>query len=226
MITSLRNCSPQDAVQGLTDEDAVPDLPQAPVSAPGDLWILGSHRVLCGDATAPANAGANTVSILLGNGNGSFQSALTVAASVNPTSVAAADFNRDGRLDMVVANATPIPGTVSLLLGFGNGYFQLPRAFSVEMNPSFVVVSDFNLDGKPDLAVANAASGTISVLMGLGDGLFATPLTFDVGGAPVWMVATDVNADGKPDLVVANRSSGTVSVLLNNTPKPFQDIIN
>src|SRR6266481_1551086 len=92
MITSLRNCSPQDAVQGLTDEDAVPDLPQAPVSAPGDLWILGSHRVLCGDATAPANVGANTVSILLGNGNGSFQSALTVAASVNPTSVAAADF--------------------------------------------------------------------------------------------------------------------------------------
>jgi hypothetical protein len=76
------------------------------------------------------------------------------------------------------------------------------------------------------LAVANAASGTISVLMSLGDGLFATPLTFDVGGAPVWMVATDVNADGKPDLVVANRSSGTVSVLLNNTPKPFQDIIN
>jgi hypothetical protein len=127
---------------------------------------------------------------------------------------------------LVVANATPIPGTVSLLLGSGNGYFQLPRAFAVGTNPSFIVVSDFNLDGKPDLAVANAASDTISVLIGLGDGVFATPLTFDVGAAPVWMVATDVNADGKPDLVVAHSSSGTVSVLLNNTPLPFQDLIN
>ena len=66
----------------------------------------------------------------------------------------------------------------------------------------------------------------MSVLIGLGDGVFATPLTLDVGAAPIWMVATDVNADGKPDLVVANSISGTVSVLLNNTPMPFQDLIN
>jgi hypothetical protein len=154
---------------------------------------------------AVANSYANTVSILLGNGNGTFRSALLMAAGANPSSVAAADFNRDGKLDLAAVNASPIPGTVSLLLGLGNGFFQPPLALasSVETNPTFVVVGDFNLDGKPDLAVANTASGTISVLMGLGNGLFATPLTFDVGAAPVWMAVTDLNADGKPDLVVA-----------------------
>ena len=139
-----------------------------------------------------------------------------MAAGANPASVAAADFNRDGKLDLAVVNASPIPGTVSPLLGLGNGFFQPPLASSVETNPTFVVVGDFNLDGKPDLAAANTASGTISVLMGLGNGLFATALTFDVGAAPVWMAVTDLNADGKPDLVVAKSSSGTVSVLLNS----------
>jgi hypothetical protein len=149
-----------------------------------------------------------------------------MAAAANPASVAAADFNRDGKLDLAVVNASPIPGTVSLMLGLGTGYFQPPLAFPVETNPTFILVGDFNLDGKADLVVANTASGTISVLMGLGNGLFATPLTFGVGAAPVSMAMSDLNGDGKPDLVVANSSSGTVSVLLNNTPMPFQDIIN
>jgi hypothetical protein len=142
---------------------------------------------------AVANTNAATVSIVLGNGDGSFQSALTMAAGANAASVVAADFNRDGKLDLAVVNASPLPGTVPVLLGLGNRFFQPPLAFPVETNPSFVLVRDFNLDGNLDLAVANAASGSISVLMGLGNRLFATPLTFDVGATPVWMVATDVN---------------------------------
>jgi uncharacterized protein (TIGR03437 family) len=168
---------------------------------------------------------SNTVSILLGIGNGTFIPALAMLAGENPASVAAGDFNHDGKLDLAVANATPVPGTVSILPNVGNGFFQFTLAFSVETNPTFLVAGDFNLDGELDLAVANTASNTISVLQGLGNGIFAPGLNFLVGAAPVWIGVADLNTDGKPDLLVANRSSGTVSVLLNATRTPSRPVI-
>jgi hypothetical protein len=93
------------------------------------------------------------VSVLLGNGNGTFQSRQTFATGQKPASVTVADVNGDGRLDLAVANASG--RTVSVLLGNGNGTFQAARSFATGMGPYSVSVGDLNGDGRIDLATAN-----------------------------------------------------------------------
>jgi len=167
---------------------------------------------------AVANIGSNSVSILLGIGNGTFQRALDFAAGPLPTFVVQGDFNGDGKLDLAVANETGFStGTVSVLLGVGNGTFQAPLSFTVGGNPSSLVAADFNQDGKLDLAVANTASNTVSVLLGIGDGTFQSALDFTVGSGPAWIGVADFNGDNRPDLVVANSLSNTLSILINST---------
>src|SRR5205807_3111862 len=124
------------------------------------------------DLAAP-NSGSNDVSVLLGNRDGTFRAALTFAAGSGPYSVAVGDFNGDGRPDLAVANYGSMqqPGTTILvLLGNGDGTFRAATTNTVDRNPSFVVVGDFNGDGKPDLAAANFGSYTVSVSLGNGDG--------------------------------------------------------
>src|SRR5207302_11018786 len=113
------------------------------------------------------NFGPAYVSVLLGNGDGTLQAPLTIAAGLAPQSVAVGDFNGDGRLDLAMANASD---TISVLLGNGDGTFQPVRTFAAGRTPSSVAVGDLDRDGKLDLAVANAASGSVSVVSGNGDG--------------------------------------------------------
>src|SRR5439155_1700338 len=124
----------------------------------------GCHGYLC-------NTSSTTVSVLLGNGDGTFQAPRTFVAGIGPNSVAVGDFNGDGILDLAVANY--ISWTVSVLLGSGDGAFRavLP-ALSPDRGPTSVVVGDFNGDGIQDLAVAHYRSTTVSVLLGHGDGTF------------------------------------------------------
>src|SRR5262252_3586540 len=93
---------------------------------------------------------------------------------VNPASVAVGDFNGDGRLDLAVANEGTFPlyadGSVSVLLGNGDGSFQEPRNVGAGTVPRSVAVGDFNGDGVLDLAVANQSSADVSVLLGNDDG--------------------------------------------------------
>ena len=103
---------------------------------------------------AVANEGSDNVSILLGNGDGTFQAAVDYGAGTDPDSVAVGDFNGDGKLDLVVANDDS--NNVSILLGNGDGTFQAAVNYGVSA-PSSVAVGDFNGDGKLDLAVANCA---------------------------------------------------------------------
>src|SRR3989442_975233 len=99
---------------------------------------------------AVANNYSNDVSVLLGNGDGTFQPAQSYVVGNYPGSVAVGDFNGDGRPDLAVTNA--ISNTVSVLLGNGDGTFQPAQSFAAGLNPYSVAVGDFNGDGRPDLA--------------------------------------------------------------------------
>jgi len=114
---------------------------------------------------AVTDYGANTVFILLGNGNGTFQPPTSIAVGNEPYALVAGDFNNDGKLDLAVANYGG--NSITLLLGNGNGTFVQASGspYAVGDAPSAIVAADFNGDGKLDLAVANSADGTISILL-------------------------------------------------------------
>jgi hypothetical protein len=165
---------------------------------------------------AVTNSGANTVSILLGNGNGTFGTRVDYATGLAPAAVAAGDFNHDGIMDLVVANQAN--NTVSILLGSGGGGFKPQKVYSTGDQPFAVAIADLNGDGNLDLAVANQAGNTVSILFGNGDGTFAAHLDYAAGESPVALAAGDFNGDGKLDLAVANdvTTAGTVTILLNH----------
>src|SRR5205814_8398022 len=117
-----------------------------------------------------------TVSVLLGNGDGSFQPVRFFSAGAAMSkSLAAGDFNGDGKVDLIVANAGS--NNVSMLLGNGDGTFQAALTFAVGDHPQFVAVGDFNGDRKLDVAVASYNTNTVGVLLGSGDGTFANLAT-------------------------------------------------
>ena len=161
---------------------------------------------------AVTNGSANTVSILLGKGDGTFQAAVNYGAGSNPVSVAVGDFNGDGKADLAVANY--VSNNVSVLLGNGDASFQPAVNYSVGSYPDSVAVGDFNGDGKADVVVANTNNEDMSVLLGNGDGTFQAAVNYAMGSNP-WSVAVgDFNGDGRADLAVANEGSNNVSILL------------
>ena len=168
--------------------------------------------------TSNSNGSSSTVSVLLGKGDGTFQTKTEYAVGINPNSVVAADVNGDGKLDLVTSYSSN-PGSVSVLLGKGDGSFQTKTDYTVGLNPNGVAVGDINGDGKIDLVTSNSFNpGSVSVLLGRGDGSFQTKTDYSVGLYPSSIAVGDVNGDGKPDLVVTNSSSNSVSVLINKTP--------
>ncbi len=211
----------------------------APSFAPQVTFAVGAgpFSVVVGDFNgdgkpdlAIANNGDGTVSVLLnrtpaGATTPSFAPHVTFTVGAIPFSVAAADFNGDGRPDLVVANEGE--ATVSVLLdttavGATAPTFAPQTTFTVGPNPEAVAAADFNGDGRPDLVVANEGGGTVSVLLnttvdGATAPTFAPQSTFTVGGAPDGVAVGDFNGDGRPDLVVANFGNATASVLLDST---------
>ena len=150
----------------------------------------------------------------------SFTAPHPLGVDLGPWAVATADFNGDGALDLAVVNY--LPGTVSVLLGNGDGTFRpTPIFFGGDNGPSSVAVGDFNGDGRPDLVLANFKSTTVSVFLGKGDGTFSMPLLFSAGTSPAFAAVGDFNGDGKQDLAVANYFSTTVSVLLGKGDGTF-----
>ena len=174
------------------------------------------------------NRFSNSVSMLIGKGDGTFAPPVTSALGSyrlsHPVSLAVGDFNRDGKSDLAVANlgTTPtIAGSVSILLGKGDGTFGDAVNYSVSVFPASIAVGDFNGDGKSDLAVVNQDSGNVSILLGNGDGTFGTAVNYNAGFGPDAVVIGDFNGDGKSDLAVANAGSGDVSILLGNGDGTF-----
>jgi hypothetical protein len=178
-----------------------------------------------------------SLSVLMGNGNGTFQSAVSYSAGEGPTGVSVADFNGDNNMDVVVTNYhsgnSINPGNVSLWLGNGDGAFGAPVMYSVGYGPTSVATEDFNGDGNQDLAVTNwGNSNSVSVLLGNGNGAFQPTVNYAAGNGPYFVAVGEFNGDNKVDLAVANfRYSdveSTVSILLGNgdgtfgTPQNFR----
>jgi len=166
-----------------------------------------------------ANLYSNTVSVLLGKGNGTFNPAVEYSTPAGNFSVTVGDFNGDGKLDLAVAGG----GGVSMLLGNGDGTFQ-PYVF-YPAGSFFVATGDFNGDGKLDLVTVNNngnGNGTVGVLLGNGDGSFQAPVYYAVGLGPYSVAVGDFSGNGKLDLAVPNYAGGTLSVLMGNGDGSFE----
>lgn len=210
-----------------------------------DLAIVNA----CGSDLTCSSKG--TVSILLGNGDGSFTAAAaSPSTDYTPTYVAVADFDGDGNLDLAVANScggtnqsscaqNPTNGDVTVLLGDGTGNFTLKSTNGTDPNPTWVAVGDFENNGTLDLVTANAGTPsargtTLTVMIGKGDGTFSTKSVPSQGISPTSVAVGDFNGDGILDLAVANScgtdtscsSAGKVAVLEGDGSGGFSTLLS
>ena len=214
--------------------------------AVADMNGDGHPDLLVANQCAGSNCQNGGIGVLLGNGDGTFQPAVTYnSGGVEASSVAVADVNGDGKLDLLVANICVTPdncsyGSAGVLLGNGDGTFQAAVTYnSGGVDTYSIAVADVNSDGMPDLLVANqcasssscANGGSVGVLLGNGDGTFQPQVSYNSGGYWAHSIAmADVNGDGHPDLLVANQcasssscaNGGSVGVLLGNGDGTFQ----
>src|SRR3989442_222466 len=174
------------------------------------------------------------VSVLLGNGDGTFQPARTFAVFIgrfqsSHRSIAVGDFNGDGVQDLAVAiKGFHGHGDVSVHLGNGDGTVRAALYLNTGGSPWFITVADFNGDGVQDLAVATYDTDNMicpceytQSWLGNGDGTFTRRAAVYVTN-PQSLAVGDLNGDGRPDLAVANPMDNTVSVLLGNGDGTFQ----
>ncbi|TMQ62837.1 MAG: PKD domain-containing protein [Candidatus Eisenbacteria bacterium] len=163
---------------------------------------------------------SQTLTILRGNGDGTFDRRDDFPVGESPYSATAADFNGDGHPDIVMVDSTL--DVVSVIDGIGGCLFGHRRDYQVGVRPAHVKVGDWNADGRLDLAVTDEGGGTISILMGAGDGTFGPRTAYSIGLDPCYSDAGDLNGDGYPDLVTANEQSNTLTVLLGNGDGTFR----
>lgn len=184
---------------------------------------VGDFNADAKDDVAVTNQNSHTVGVLMGNGDGTFQTAAVFSVGINPRSVAVGDINKDGKADLVVGNETG--GNLSLLIGIGDGTFQSAQSYGPIDRPEFIRIADLNGDANPDLAIAGFG-GQVFVSLGLGDGTFQAPAVYSTGRASMSVDARDFNNDGQLDLAVANQDSSDVSILFGNGDGTFQSAVN
>jgi hypothetical protein len=163
----------------------------------------------------------NTVTVLLGNGDGTLQAPTLYSAGPAPMmtlSVAVADLNGDGKPDLATADYNGTNGTLSVLLGDGTGAFPAYRTYAAGDSPSSVAVADVNGDGRRDLITTNSGGNTVNVLLGVGDGTFRAARNYYAGASPFAVAAGAFNGDAFPDLAVVRTGStaGSLAVFLND----------
>ena len=227
---------------GDVNKDGKPDLIVANECTVSNSCGFGNGDVLIG--------------VLLGNGDGTFQPAVTFSAGGVGIPVAhpltLADVNKDGKLDLLISNCASFDncgtGGVAVLLGNGDGTFQAEVNYSPGgFRSNFVAVGDVNKDGKLDLVVANECDndincgvgtlGSVGVLLGNGDGTFKPAVAYESSGYNAAAVALgDVNGDGKLDMLIANQcasapncsngANGSVSVLLGKGDGTFSPAVS
>jgi hypothetical protein len=175
---------------------------------------------------AVVNMGANTVSVFLGNGDGTFKPPTTVVTGSAPTSIVAAAFNPSAPsiIDLAVTNSTD--NTLEVFIGNGDGTFQKGVTYNTGVTPNYVAAADVDVDGILDLVVtdsgvatsSNSVGNSVSVFLGNGDGTFIKPgstrLDFPAGTNPTSITIADFNADGLPDLAVTATGDNSFALLL------------
>src|SRR5713226_5352109 len=188
--------------------------PQSGCFSPAVSYAIGSNprAVVFGDFNKDgkldmATAGfGNSICISLGNGDGTFQNAHCYGSGLEAftsNSLAVADFNKDGNLDLVIASDNT--NSVAVLLGKGDGTFPTQVNYPAGTTPFGVAAGDLG-NGSPDIVVGDSGGGTISVLVNKGDGTFNAAVPYAVHAAPFSIAIADMNKDGKNDVVVGDRS--------------------
>jgi FG-GAP-like repeat/Abnormal spindle-like microcephaly-assoc'd, ASPM-SPD-2-Hydin len=211
-------------LMGNGDGTFQPPTQSPPVPTFEDYVMVGDFN---GDGTPDlivlsSNNPCKCISVLLGNGDGSFQNAVVTQPPFSVTALGVGDFDRDGKLDVATAGSFGSGGNVNVLLGNGDGTFRYGAHYPGGSVPVSIAVADFRGDHKLDLAIADAEGIGISVLLGNGDGTFQKAVNYPTL-FPNWVTVADVNGDHKLDLVAANYDfpSGA-SVFLGNGDGTFR----
>lgn len=174
-------------------------------------------------AVANSYAGDPSVSVLFGNGDGTFAAPVYYRVGGAPTSIVTGDFNGDGKLDLAFASYD-FSNQIAVMLGNGDGSFGAPVRYGTGgVLPFAIAAGDFNRDGKLDLAVTNLRDSSVSIFLGRGDGTMVFANRYNVAGSSSIAVA-DFNGDGKPDILTA--ASTAYCVLLGNGDGSFRSTCN
>ena len=176
----------------------------------GDFNGDGIPDIITANTSNPDGSAANDLTVLLGNGDGTFQRAGTIdLGGITPSAITSGDFNGDGRIDLAVASH----GAVQILLGNGDGTFQSPQIIP-NISGDSVVAGEFSGDGRIDLAVGDSVSNSVSILLNDGDGTFDISQSLSLPD-PTAIAAGDFNGDGRTDLTVADGATNQVTLLRN-----------
>ncbi|MDB5300321.1 MAG: Na-Ca exchanger/integrin-beta4, partial [Phycisphaerales bacterium] len=169
----------------------------------------------------------NSVSVLLGNGNGTFASPTTIAVSGTPLPLATGDFNGDGKLDIIAGTATSGSslGSISIILGNGDGTFQAAQNFTAFSSNHAIAVGHF-VDGGPAdvVAVTNTAGAgnNLGILFGNGSGGVSSFATMFMPHGSISTVAVGNLGNGHDDIIVVDQADNKVTVILGNGNGTFQ----
>jgi len=161
----------------------------------------------------------NTVSVYLGNKDGTFAAPVHYDTGTAPVGIVTADFNGDGKLDLAVVNSSS--NTVSIFLGTGTGTFHAKQDYPTGGGPVALLAADFNGDKKPDLAIANNTSNTLSILINTGNS-FKAKVDYTTGSNPTSVASGHFNADGFLDLAVGSYGSSEVDIFLGSSSGTFK----
>ncbi len=167
--------------------------------------------------------GTSKVNIFKGTGSVTFVPAGGFPVGNSPEGVISADFNKDGKADLAVANFNS--SNISVLLGNGAGSFTATTNFSTASSAKALTSADFDGDNNLDLAVINYGAANVSILLGNGAGSFTLTVNLSVGTNPFDICNADFNSDGKKDLMVCNIGSNNVSFLAGNGNGTFQPAV-